>query len=250
MKSRLHLLYVILIIFLSMNSIISIVNADKFSTGLRRDDHLVWICNVCKRSEMDNIFGTDWDDSGIFENISKGYKMRWEIIDSEVNGTHIKIDFSIWKWTNEAEWGILDRNSTMIYLSSPKDYSDPLNFSEFKSLVPFWFPTPVGEYMGELKLNEWYNVDNRVLPTLNVEIEKNEISPGYPTRNIKIIAIYNENGAINSYKLYIKDNVVILDISLNYIPWYVIPALIFLSVILSLGVILYVIRKRKMRVNS
>jgi len=233
-----------------MTTIISMVNANKFCTGVGIDDKLVWKCNVCKRSEMDAIFGTIWDDSGIFENISKGTKMKWEIIKSEVNETHIKIEFSIWMWTNEVDWGILDSNSTTVYLSNPSDYSEVLNFSNYKSLVPFWFPIPVGEYMGGLNLYKWYDVDNRVLPTLNVEIGKNEISPGNPTKNIKIIAIYNDNGALNSYKLYIKDNVVILDISLDYLPWYVIPTLIILSVIFSLGIIFYIIRKRKRVINS
>ena len=233
-----------------MTTNISRVNAAKFGTGIGIDDKLVWKCNVCKRSEMDAIFGMEWDDPGIFENISKGKKMKWEINKSEVNETHIKIEFSIWKWTNEVDWGINDSNSTIVYRSNPKDYSGVLNFSNYKSLVPFWFPTPVGEYMGGLNLYKWYDVDNRVLPTLNVEIGKNEILPGNPTKNIKIIAIYNDNGALNSYKLYIKDNEVVLDISLDYLPWYVIPTLIILAVIFSLGIIFYIIRKRKMKINS
>ena len=231
-----------------MNTIISMVNAKKFSVGIGVNDELVWKCNVCKRSEMDSIFGTEWDGLGIFENISKGSKMKWEINKSEVNETHIKIEFSIWMWTIEENWGLFDNNSTIVYLSNPSDYSEVLNFSNYKSLVPFWFPTPVGEYMGGLNLHKWYDVDNRVLPTLNVEIGKNEISIGEPAKNIKIIAIYNDKGVLNSYKLYIKDNVVILDIFLDYLPWYVIPTLIILSVIFSLGIIFYIIKKRK-RVN-
>lgn len=250
MKQKLSLICFSFIILLYITGIISIVNAKRFNTGVRIDDKLVWKCNVCKTSEMDIIFGINWDDSGVFENISKGTKMKWEIIKSKVNETHIKIEFSVWQWTNEVDWGNIDSNSTIIYLSNPKDYSEELNFSIYKSLVPFWFPTPVGEYMGELNLNKWYEVDNRVLPTLNVEVGKNEISLGNPTKNIKIIAIYNDNGALNSYKLYVKGNVVILDISLDYLPWYVIPSLIILSVILSLGVIFYIIRKRKMRINK
>ncbi|MFX0042094.1 MAG: hypothetical protein ACFE8L_04200 [Candidatus Hodarchaeota archaeon] len=231
-----------------MTTIISTVNAAKFSTGVKVEDELVWKCNVCKRSEMDSIFGTDWDNSGIFENLSKGTKMKWEIMKAMVNETHIKIEFSIWMWA--IEWGILDSNSTIVYFSNPDDYTEVLNFSNHKSLVPFWFPTPVGEYMGGLNLYKWYDVDNRVLPTLNVEIGKNEISPGFPTKNIKIIAIYNDKGVLNSYKLYIKENVVILDIILDYLPWYVIPTLIILSVTFSLGIIFYIIRKRKRVINS
>ena len=38
-----------------MTTIISMVNANKFCTGVGIDDKLVWKCNVCKRSEMDAI---------------------------------------------------------------------------------------------------------------------------------------------------------------------------------------------------
>ena len=111
--------------------------------------------------------------------------------------------------------------------------------------LPFWFPIPVGEYMGGLDLNAWYDVDNRVLPTLNVDISKDAISPGYPNKDIEIIAIYNEEGILSSYKLYTKGNVVIVDIALDFLPFYVIPTLIILFTVLSLGVIVYIIKKYK-----
>jgi hypothetical protein len=114
--------------------------------------------------------------------------------------------------------------------------------------VPFWLPIPVGEYLGGLNLSDEYNVDNRVLPTLNVEIGKNET--GFPSKDIKIIAIYNDQGILNSYKLYVKGNVVIIDISFDFLPFYVIPTLIGLTVIFSLGIILDITKKRKIRRDS
>ncbi|MFW9896824.1 MAG: hypothetical protein ACFFD7_13545, partial [Candidatus Thorarchaeota archaeon] len=105
---------------------------------------------------------------------------------------------------------------------------------------------PIGEYMGGLsiRLNEWYDVDNRVLPTINVEILKDGISSGYPNKNIKIIAIYNDCGVLNSYKLYGKDNTVIIDIYLDFLPVYVIPTLIILVVAFLLGLGYYLIRNK------
>ncbi len=236
-------------LFLLLMTVMSNVHANEYSIGVKSEQELIWKCNVCNQNEMDNIFGNDWDDSGIFRNLSKGKKMKWEIVNVEVNETTITLNFSMWEWTSRNVWGVKDNDSQIIFFSNPKNYTQELNFSSYTSLVPFWFPVPVGEYMGSLELNKWYDVDNRVLPTLNVEIEKDTILPGLPSEDIKIIAIYNDQGILNSYKLYTKGNVVIIDISVYSLPFYVIPTLIGLTVGLSLSVILYSVKKRRKESN-
>jgi len=236
------------LLFLLISSIISNVNATDFSMGVQNDQELIWKCNACKQIEMDNIFGNDWDDSGIFENLSKGKKMKWRIGNIEVDDTFIKFNFSIWWWTSRNTWGPKDNDSQIIFFSNPNNYTSDLNFSSYSSYVPFWFPIPVGDYMGGLSLNEWYDVDNRVLPTLNVEIKENAIIPGFPSKDIKIIAIYNDQGILNSYKLYIEGNVVILDIVFDFLPIYVVPTLIGLMSLLVLTIIIFIIKKRKTRI--
>jgi len=231
-----------------MSSIASTVNAINYGIGVYKDQELIWKCNICNTQEMDNIFGSQWDDSGIFRNLSIGKRMKWKISKVELNETYIKINFSIWEWTSENLWGIKDNDSEMVYFSDPNDYNQELNFSFYTSFVPFWLPIPVGEYLGGLNLSDEYNVDNRVLPTLNVDIGRNET--GYPSKDIKIIAIYNNQGILDSYKLYIKGNVVIIDISFDFLPFYVIPTLIGLTVIFSLGIILDITKKRKIRRDS
>ncbi|NVM37615.1 MAG: hypothetical protein HWN81_18620 [Candidatus Lokiarchaeota archaeon] len=233
------------LLFLLICSIISNVDATKYSMGVQNNQELIWKCNVCNQIEMDNIFGNDWDDSGIFENLSKGKRMKWRIGNIEVDETFIKLNFSMWRWTSRNIWGVKDKDSQIIFFSNPNDYTKDLYFSSYSSLVPFWFPVPVGEYMGGLKLNKWYDVDNRVLPTLNVEIEKDTILPGFPSKDIKIIAIYDDQGILNSYKLYTKGNVVIIEISFYSLPPYVIPTLIGLTIGLSLSIILYIFKKRR-----
>ena len=173
--------------------------------------------------------------------------MKWEIVNIEINETIVKLNYSLWGWTSGSTWGAKDNDSQISFFSNPKDYTQKLNFSSETSLVPFWFPVPVGEYMGGLNLSQWYDVDNRVLPTLNVEIEKDTIFPGLPSEDIKIIAIYNDQGILNSYKLYTKGNVVILDIVFDFLPIYVIPTLIGLMCFFVLSIIIFVIKKRKTR---
>ncbi len=236
-----------ILFFLLISSIVSTVTAFEYRIGVREDQELIWKCNVCNKINMDIIFGSDWDDSGIFNNLSQGKRMKWKINNVTINETNININFSIWEWTSENIWGFKDNDSELDYFSNQSDYSQKLNFSQYSSFVPFLFPVPVGEYMGGLSLNEWYDVDNRVLPTLNVEIRKDEILPGFPSKDIQIIAIYNDHGLLNSYKLYIKSNIVIVDISLDFLPFYVIPTLIGLTTIISLSIIFYIVKKRKTR---
>ena len=249
LKQRTFLISLILL-FLFTIGLIANGKSIEFKIGVKEDEELEWKCNVCNEIEMDTIFSNDWDDSGIFKNLSKGKRMKWKIIDIKKNDTSVEIKFSFWSWTADGNWGVKDNDSKLIYFSNPDDYTNDLDFSSHASFVPFWFPVPVGDYMGGLDLNDWYDVDNRVLPTLNVDIAKDDISPSYPNKNIKIIAIYNDQGILNSYKLYIKGNVVIVDIEFDFLPFYVIPTLIGLAAVLSIGVILYVIKKKKSVINS
>jgi len=240
------LLFLTLLIFNTQYNI----SALGYSTGVKQNQKLVWKCNVCNELEMDAIFGSLWNNFGHFKNLSKGNKMKWEVSNVAVNETFISIIINTWDWSKEENWGIKDNTSQIVYYTNPDDYSEEMNFSDYSSLVPFWFPTPVGEYLGGLKLIKWYDVDNRVLPTLNVEIPKNVITSNLPTKNIYIIAIYNDQGILDSYKLYTKGNVVIIDISLDSLPLYVIPSLVSLTVIFFIGIIICVYKKRRTQVQS
>ncbi|MFX0003489.1 MAG: hypothetical protein ACFE9C_02835 [Candidatus Hodarchaeota archaeon] len=244
MKKKIYF-FKIFLFFLLISNIISFVNALDYGVGVREDQELVWKCNVCNQIEMDTIFGSDWKDSGIFKNLSVGRRMKWKIDSIEVNQSLSRINFSIWDWTSEKIWGPKDNVLEITYFFDSLES----NFTQYTSLIPFWFPVPVGEFIGNLELNEWYDVDNRVLPTVIVELEKDAISLGFPQKNIKIIAIYNDLGLLSSYKLYTDGNIVIVDISLNFLPVYVIPILIglFLGISLCLG--LYAYKKRRVSSN-
>ena len=234
-----------LFIFILIIGIIPNGTAINYGIGVNRDEELIWKCNVSNKGEMSILFGNNWDNSGLFEDLNKGKKMKWDIKNTEVNETNIVLEVDLWLWNSGDNWGIKESTFQIMYLSDPKIYTEDKNFSNYAFLVPFLFPVPVSEYLGNLKLNEWYDVDNRVLTTLNVEITKDLIVPNYPTKDINIIAIYNERGILTSYKLYLRGNVVIVDISFNKLPFFVIPTLVSLTVVLSIGVIIYILKKKQ-----
>ncbi|GAH83366.1 unnamed protein product, partial [marine sediment metagenome] len=179
-----------------------------------------------------------WRDAGLFENLSQGKRMRWDVNTIEQNSTTILASVNIWMWQYEGSWGTLDNITEASYLKDPSQYPTNFNFSTYLPFVPFWLPVPIGDYLGEMKLSNLYDVDNRVLPTLNVQ-------PNIPAENVYIIAVYNLNGILSSYKLYITGNVVVIDISLDIIPLYAIFSTIGLISAFLTAIYLYVKRKRK-----
>ncbi|MHA1931544.1 MAG: hypothetical protein ACW96X_03335, partial [Promethearchaeota archaeon] len=225
---RKELLMSCLLLFIFISGTTSNVSAVNYGIGVNQNEGLVWKCKVCNSAEMDSIFGSGWNSVGIFTNLSSGASMKWKINSTEINSTIISIKYDVWYWNLSYEWGIKDNSSQINIYVDPSDYSTNYIFLNYASLVPFLLPIPTDEYLGGLsvKLIDWYDVDNRVLSTLNIEVLKDKIFPGYPNKDIKIIAIYNDRGILNSYKLYGKDNTVIIDIALDFLPFYVVPSLI------------------------
>jgi len=224
-------------ILIFMGSFTSNVTALDYSIGFRTGDQLIWKCNICNTNKMNLLFGENWRDTGLFENLSQGKRMKWDVNTIEQNSTTILASVNIWIWKYEESWGTLDNITESSYLKNPSQYPANFNFSTYLPFVPFWLPVPIGDYLGEMKLSNLYDVDNRVLPTLNVQ-------PNIPIENVYIIAVYNLNGILSSYKLYITGNVVVIDISLDNIPLYVLPFTIGLISAFLIVIYLYVKRKR------
>ncbi len=99
----------------------------------------------------------------------------------------------------------------------------------FPNFAPIWLPLPLDDYLKNLDLYEGYAIDARVISTITCEIKKNDLKGDYPTIFVKIQAMYNDKGILSSYKLYIEDHKVIIDISLETsVPYelYLFPAII------------------------
>lgn len=217
------------------------VVALNYTFGFTTDEELVWKCNFCDINKMNNIFGENWSSTGLFENLSQGKRMRWQGYVTKINDTSLSRTFNISVWKNE---GSYDYSTEFSYLKDPSQYEANYNLSNAIPFVPFWLPVPVGNYLGELNLSSIYDVDNRVLPTINVQISRGFLEPSFPSEKVYIIAIYNSDGILSSFKLYTIGNVVVIDIIFEPLPIYVVPLTIGLICAFFIAIILYVKKKR------
>ncbi|GAG87498.1 unnamed protein product, partial [marine sediment metagenome] len=159
-------------------------------------------------------------------------------------------NIDIWMWNNEENWGSYDYNINLTHLDDTSQYPSEYTLLNVIPFVPFWFPVPISEYIGSLKLSDVYDIDNRVLPTLNVEINTDFLQPDYPSERIFIIAFYNTDGILSSFKLYTSGNVVVIDIEFESLPIYVLPATLGLIGAFFIAIIFYVKKQRKNRDTS
>jgi len=219
--------------------------AQNYSFSFITNEDLVWKCEICDINKMNNLFGDNWSNSGLFENLSQGKRMKWQVNTTKVNSTSLSATFNIWVWKNEDNWGSYDYITEFSHLKDPSQYASNFNLTNALPFVPFWLPVPVSIYMGELKLNSIYDVDNRVLPTINVQFSKGILEPSFPSEKVFIIAIYNYNGILSSFKLYTSGNVVVIDIEFESIPIYVLPATLGLIGAFFIAIIIYVKKQRK-----
>ncbi len=238
MKNKNRNLYAsIVIITISLIGFTSDVIAVNYTFGFRTDDVLIWNCHVCDINKMNDIFEENWTNTGLFENLSQGKKMKWQINTITENLTSLLANISIWMWDTEENWDLYDYNTELSFLKNPSQYNSNYNFSNVIPFVPFWFPVPIGLFLSSLQLDSMYDVDTRVLPTLNVEINLSE--------RIVIIAIYNSEGVLSSLKFYTNGNVVVLDIEFDSLPIYVLPATLGLIGAFFIAIIIYVKKQRK-----
>ncbi len=226
------------------------VVALNYTFGFTTNEDLVWKCDICDINKMNNLFGDNWSNSGLFENLGQGKRMRWQVNTTKVNSTYLSATFKRWVWKNEDNWGAYDYITEFSYSKDPSQYASNSNLSIALPFVPFWLPVPVSIYIGELKLNSIYDVDNRVLPTINVQVSKGFLEPSFPSEKVFIIAIYNYDGILSSFKLYTSGNVVVIDIRFESMPIYVVPSTIGLIGAFFIAIILYIRKQRKNRDTS
>lgn len=224
--------------------------ASNYEIGIEDGDIFIWNCIVCDSNKLDEILGKEWDDDGFFEDIEQGTHMKWKIRDidddekiysseTKDNETAYSIEFGKWIWTTKDEWEDKDEDEESNLFKDPDSYSEDYIFPE---LAPIWLPIPIGEYLKNIDLYEGYTIDARVIDSITCEIDRADIDDKYPKENIKIVAMYTEQGILKSYKLYVGDHNVILDISLES---FITVNFLFLSIITAffyVGII-YVIYK-------
>ncbi len=234
--------FLLLIILIGL---IPFAKASDYKIGVEKGDVFIWNCNVCDNNKIDEILGEEWDDEGFFEDIEQGTHMKWRIRETDDdekiyssetkdNETVYTLEFSKWIWKTTDEWGDEDKEEYSNLFKDPDDFSDDFIFPE---LAPIWLPQPMGEYLKNIDLYEGYTVDARVIDAITCEINRADIDDKYPKENIKVVAMYNDQGILKSYKLYIGDHKVILDISLesfitiNFLLLSIITAFFYVGII-------------------
>ena len=172
------------------------------------------------------------------KNVRQTGYLSWNILNRENDGTFLNLTIRKWDWgygcipgwpANESYWYYID----------PNQYPDNYNFSEIFPFINWWLPQPMSDYVSKLNLNQIYDVDDRVLFTINVNIHQNYISKGFPSKMVNIIAIYDDNGFLSLLKVSLPGNIVLLDIRSTVIPSYTIPIIISLFIALIGFLILY-----------
>ena len=219
--------------------------ASNYKIGANEGDEFIWRCNICNKEELDNILGKEWNEEGLFEKLEEGARMRWIVRDTyddtklyssetKDNETVLTIEFVKWLWTYNEKWGDRDYVEELSHFKNPDDYSEDYIFFQF---APVWLPLPLGDYLKNIDLYKGYTIDARVLPSITCKIEKRDIYDEYPKELINIVAMYNDKGILTSYKLYIKDHQVLIDISLesfisiNFLFLSIISAIIYFGIL-------------------
>ncbi len=238
-------LFLVLIFFINTPSL---VIAAGYGIGVKKNDEIIWTCNTCNDEKMEQLFGKNWNNnnSRFFRNMEEGSFLKWKITDinekkiySNTTGSKeiaLTMKYDVWIWRKDEEWGTRDHEEQNSLFKNPNHFSNNFIFNNF---TPLWLPVPIGEYIKDLEPNLYnsYSVDGRVLLSITFELEKNELNKEYPSEYIKVLAIYNGEGILRSYKLYIKDHVVIIDISLKNLNIFNIIFVITILILSYVGLI-------------
>lgn len=194
---------------------------------------------------MNQIFGPSWREEFEFlKEIEEGARMKWKIQDIANDATiyskktknyegAVKIRFEYWSWTME-DWSHQSKIQQDSYFKNPNYYPDDYLFPDY---VPFWFPAPTREYLTELDpiLYDGYDVDITYLLTIACEIDAFDPVGGNPSEYIKIMSVYDDQGILTSYKFYLNNHIVVIDISLD--SKFVYQLLVFISLVVLFSVI-------------
>ena len=202
---------------------------------------LGWRCNVCNDELLNSTLGNDWRNSELLRNVHQDTYLSGHILNREEDDTYLTLTISLADWHLGAS---IVENKSYWYYIDPNQYPDNYNFSETFPFINWWLPLPMSDYVSKLNLNQIYDVDDRVLFTINVNIHQNYISNGFPSKIVNIIAIYDGNGFLSLLKVTLPGNIALLDIRSTVIPSYTIPIIISLFIALIGFLLLYFKRMR------
>ncbi len=210
----------------------------EFEFDLAQNDEIIWVCNKCDKIELETIFEKNWSSIGWFQNIEEGKKLKLNIVEistfeqytsNRLVTRDLRVIFN----------GNLDNSyffhTSYIFSLFPNpnltfDYAQDI----IHTMIIFFFPTPIGEFINRLPPYPNRDVDTRVLPTINQKFPPNSLISNLPQTHIESISIYNDNGILSSFKMYTPGFNVFLELTLYYPPPSISPlTFLLLSVIIA-----------------
>ncbi len=228
-------LLVILLLFIAC---IPVIKAQEFYWGVNEGDVLIWSCSKCDDTQLKKIFGNGWNSYGLFQNLSSNKKMKIEIKDLFSSKNDLNISLSFWSWDYGNEWNKKKSNLNYSYPRLNISIDEFFDFYSSLPYIPLIFPIPIEEYITFLNSNPNYDVDNRVLPTINIQLKINNF-----TQPIFITAIFNGMGVLSWYKLYLTNNNVLIDITLEQVP--VVSILSTTSLLVGFSIVIFIYLRKK-----
>ena len=228
----------LLLTFLVFLIFIPVIKAQEFYWGINKGDILIWSCSKCDDEQLRKIFGNDWNSHDLFQNLSSGKKMKIEIKDLFSSENKLNISILFWSWDNGNEWNKKGFNLNYSYPRLNRSIDKFFDFYSSLPYIPLIFPVPIGEYIMFLNSYPNYDVDNRVLPTINIQLKINNF-----TQTIFITAIYNGMGVLSWYKLYLANNNVLIDITLDQVP--VVSILSTTSLLVGFSIVIFIYLRKK-----
>ena len=242
MKAR-NIIGTFLISFLLMPTII-MTTASSYEVGFEVDDEIIWVCNKLDESKMENIFGEDWDNSGIFNDLDQGDRSKWRITvineDTDFLGRDtFEVSYDFWEWTSSDKWGNEDSQEINIKLQEPDEYLD----NHKPSGAWFWIPIDPADYLSDIDLDPTVDVDGT---SIEIDFEEGEYGGGIPEEDITIVGKYNNDGILSSVTYLDNNDESFCVISLaGYIPGYEIPLILGISLTSIIGIISIILKKNK-----
>ncbi|MFX0186412.1 MAG: hypothetical protein ACFE8A_01620 [Candidatus Hodarchaeota archaeon] len=252
------LLFATIIIGLTTNTV---ADDDYYEVGFKEKDEFIWICNTLNEDDMEDIWGDDWNEITLFENMKVGTRMKWEITEinedirtySNETGQYmdaLSVKYDMWTWTSDDDFGDADEEGLEFWwYTDPEDYEKILRYAEglyFDVVVVPWVPNTVTEYLGDLELYKWWGANE---DTLTYEIfgqdRKNWYNSEIHKKKIVMETIYNEQGIISSFKIMNEDDEVVCEFSIESETAFLIPLIIIIVVIIAALAVVYIVMRKK-----
>ncbi|MFX1502425.1 MAG: hypothetical protein ACFFDH_15800 [Promethearchaeota archaeon] len=174
------------------------------SIQLKLNEERSWLLTKINETVMESFFGNDWETKFGLPQIKNNFeKIKINITFILENSTHLKINYSMWDWTNLYD-EFISTPSTFDYVEfdkNPFNYTLPYNST---SVFPLFMPYPNDLYWKYGYIDENFYQEIQYIPYLNVTTLNFRISN--PSNELYGTAVYNVMGVLSEMHINFYDD--------------------------------------------